>query len=100
MNNKRVNDGNRRKFEFSHALVLQLSRPKNIHCQLKVSSCYVELRNIPRRGDYFYESPDKIEFLFKEKAFDDDGKLKQPKQRSINKCNHGMCNIQNILTNM
>ena len=26
-----------------------------------------------------------------EKAFDDDGKLKQPKQLSINKVGHGKC---------
>ncbi|KAK9074543.1 hypothetical protein SSX86_007141 [Deinandra increscens subsp. villosa] len=40
--------------------------------------------------DYFYESAEKISFFFEEKAFDDDGKLKQPKQLSINKVGHAL----------
>ncbi|KAL7607235.1 phytanoyl-CoA dioxygenase [Lactuca sativa] len=40
--------------------------------------------------DYFYDSADKISFFFEEKAFDDDGKLKQPKQLSINKVGHAL----------
>ncbi|KAL4586703.1 hypothetical protein LXL04_011345 [Taraxacum kok-saghyz] len=40
--------------------------------------------------DYFYDSADKISFFFEEKAFDDDGNLKQPKQLSINKVGHAL----------
>ncbi|KAI3669301.1 hypothetical protein L6452_40532 [Arctium lappa] len=40
--------------------------------------------------EYFYESAEKISFFFEEKAFDDDGKLKQPKQHSINKAGHDL----------
>lgn len=40
--------------------------------------------------DYFYESAEKISFFFEEKAFDDDGNLKQPKQLSINKVGHAL----------
>ncbi|XP_073059442.1 phytanoyl-CoA dioxygenase [Primulina eburnea] len=40
--------------------------------------------------DYFYESVEKISFFFEEKAFDDDGNLKQAKQVSINKVGHAL----------
>ncbi|CAK7352832.1 unnamed protein product [Dovyalis caffra] len=40
--------------------------------------------------DYFYESAEKISFFFEEKAFGDDGNLKQPKQLSINKVGHAL----------
>ncbi|KAK9091636.1 hypothetical protein Sjap_024813 [Stephania japonica] len=40
--------------------------------------------------NHFYESADKISFFFEEKAFDDDGHLKQPKQLSINKVGHAL----------
>ncbi|KAK2999239.1 hypothetical protein RJ639_022752 [Escallonia herrerae] len=40
--------------------------------------------------DYFYESAEKVSFFFEEKAFDDDGNLKQPKQLSINKVGHAL----------
>ncbi|KAH7516340.1 hypothetical protein FEM48_Zijuj10G0124600 [Ziziphus jujuba var. spinosa] len=40
--------------------------------------------------DYFYESAEKVSFFFEEKAFEDDGKLKQPKEFSINKVGHAL----------
>ncbi|KAI4379103.1 hypothetical protein MLD38_005440 [Melastoma candidum] len=40
--------------------------------------------------DYFYESAEKISFFFEEKAFGEDGNLKQPKQLSINKVGHAL----------
>ncbi|KAI3767537.1 hypothetical protein L2E82_17735 [Cichorium intybus] len=40
--------------------------------------------------DYFYQSAEKISFFFEGKPFDDDGKLKQPKQLSINKVGHAL----------
>ncbi|CAM8886118.1 unnamed protein product [Rhodiola kirilowii] len=40
--------------------------------------------------DYFYESAEKVSYFFEEKAFDNDGNLKQPKQLSINKVGHAL----------
>lgn len=42
------------------------------------------------KDKYFYDSAENISFFFEEKAFDDDGKLKQPKQLSINKVGHAL----------
>lgn len=41
-------------------------------------------------NEYFFESAEKISFFFEEKAFGDDGKLKQPKELSINKVGHAL----------
>lgn len=46
--------------------------------------------------DYFFESAEKISFFFEEKAFDDDGNLKQPKQLSINKVGHALHELDPI----
>lgn len=50
--------------------------------------------------DYFYESADKISFFFEEKAFDDEGKLKQPKQLSINKVGHALHDHDPVFKNV
>ncbi|XP_078444287.1 phytanoyl-CoA dioxygenase (PhyH) family protein [Wolffia australiana] len=46
--------------------------------------------------DYFFESAENISFFFEEKAFGDDGSLKQPKQLSINKVGHALHDIDPV----
>ncbi|KAH7570976.1 hypothetical protein JRO89_XS05G0232500 [Xanthoceras sorbifolium] len=50
--------------------------------------------------DYFYESAEKISFFFEEKAFGDDGNLKQPKELSINKVGHVTITVRIKETNL
>ncbi|KAG6538416.1 phytanoyl-CoA dioxygenase-like isoform X2 [Zingiber officinale] len=45
---------------------------------------------------YFFESAEKISFFFEEKAFGDDGCLKQPKELSINKVGHALHEIDPV----
>ena len=40
--------------------------------------------------DYFLRSGDKIRYFFEEKAVDDEGKLKVPKHKSLNKIGHAL----------
>ncbi|XP_068663919.1 phytanoyl-CoA dioxygenase [Aristolochia californica] len=40
--------------------------------------------------NHFYDSSERVSFFFEEKAFDADGKLKQPKELSINKVGHAL----------
>jgi phytanoyl-CoA hydroxylase len=40
--------------------------------------------------DYFLDSGDKIRFFFEEEAFDTEGRLRQSKERSINKIGHAL----------
>ena len=42
------------------------------------------------RDDYFLSSGDKVRFFFEEDAFDDDGRLRQQKELSLNKIGHAM----------
>ena len=48
-------------------------------------------------GDsYFEESGDKIRFFFEKDAFDDDGKLRQSKENSLNKMGHAMHDLDPV----
>nr|AFK42779.1 unknown [Lotus japonicus] len=44
--------------------------------------------------DYFFDSVERVSFFFEEKAFGDNGDLKQPKQLSINKVGHALHEIE------
>ncbi|XP_061366307.1 phytanoyl-CoA dioxygenase [Gastrolobium bilobum] len=44
--------------------------------------------------DYFFESVERVSFFFEEKAFGDDGNLRQPKQLSLNKVGHALHEIE------
>src|SRR5678809_923756 len=46
--------------------------------------------------DYFLTSGDKIRFFFEERAFNPDGTLKQPKERSINKIGHALHDLDPV----
>ncbi|MDX6557508.1 MAG: phytanoyl-CoA hydroxylase, partial [Blastocatellia bacterium] len=46
--------------------------------------------------DYFLGSGDKIRFFFEENAFNPDGKLRQSKERSINKIGHALHDLDPI----
>lgn len=46
--------------------------------------------------EYFYESSEKVSFFFEEKAFGDDGNLKQSKELSINKVGHALHEIEPV----
>jgi phytanoyl-CoA hydroxylase len=46
--------------------------------------------------DYFLESGDCVRFFFEERAFADDGSLRQPKERSINKIGHALHDLDPI----
>ncbi|XP_058108114.1 phytanoyl-CoA dioxygenase [Magnolia sinica] len=48
--------------------------------------------------DHFYDSVERISFFFEEKAFGDDGNLKQSKQLSINKVGHALHEIDPVFT--
>jgi phytanoyl-CoA hydroxylase len=46
--------------------------------------------------DYFLGSGDKIRFFFEENAFNPDGSLRQPKERSINKIGHALHDLDPV----
>jgi phytanoyl-CoA hydroxylase len=49
--------------------------------------------------DYFLESGDKIRFFFEENAFLTDGRLRQSKERSINKIGHALHDLDPVFDN-
>src|SRR5438034_11274911 len=46
--------------------------------------------------DYFLESGGEIRFFFEEDAFDSDGRLRQTKERSINKIGHALHDLDPV----
>lgn len=51
-------------------------------------------------NDHFFDSAEKVSFFFEERAFDDDGNLKQPKQFSINKVGHALHDLEPVFRNV
>jgi phytanoyl-CoA hydroxylase len=48
--------------------------------------------------DYFLNSGDRIRFFFEEEAFDRDGRLRQAKERSINKIGHALHDLDPLFS--
>eukprot|EP00257_Ricinus_communis_P019862 XP_015578963.1 phytanoyl-CoA dioxygenase [Ricinus communis] len=46
--------------------------------------------------NYFFDSAENVSFFFEEKAFGDDGNLRQPKQLSINKVGHALHEVDPV----
>lgn len=46
--------------------------------------------------DYFLDSGGRISFFFEERAFDEDGRLRQSKERSINKIGHALHDLDPV----
>src|SRR5262245_24488975 len=55
-----------------------------------VASIFSTREQTRTSDDYFMESGDKIRCFFEEEAFDADGRLRQSKERSINKIGHAL----------
>ncbi|KAG8503544.1 hypothetical protein CXB51_001490 [Gossypium anomalum] len=60
------------------------------------ASIFSTKNQVKLTSEYFYESAEKISFFFEEKAFDDNGNLKQPKELSINKVGHALHEIDPV----
>lgn len=52
------------------------------------------------KDDYFLTSSDKIRFFYEEGAFGEDGQLKVPKGKSINKIGHGLHHLNPVFKKM
>src|SRR3954463_5939271 len=48
--------------------------------------------------DYFLDSGDRIHFFFEEEAFDEQGSLRQSKERSLNKIGHALHDLDPVFS--
>lgn len=60
------------------------------------SSVFSTVNQRKLTDDYFFESAENISFFFEEKAFREDGNLKQAKELSINKVGHALHEIDPV----
>jgi phytanoyl-CoA hydroxylase len=56
----------------------------------EVRTIFSTTRHSHAQDRYFLESGDRIRFFFEEEAFDEEGRLRQSKERSINKVGHAL----------
>jgi phytanoyl-CoA hydroxylase len=62
----------------------------------EVRSVFSTTRNEQLDDTYFIESGDKIRFFLENDAFDDDGRLRQSKEHSLNKMGHAMHDLDPV----
>lgn len=62
----------------------------------EVASVFSTTRQSHAQDRYFLQSGDRIRFFFEEEAFDDHGRLKQSKERSINKVGHALHDLDPV----
>jgi phytanoyl-CoA hydroxylase len=62
----------------------------------EVRTVFSSARDSHQGDDYFIESGDKIRFFFEDGAFDAGGRLRQPKQDSLNKMGHAMHDLDPV----
>ncbi|XP_022998431.1 phytanoyl-CoA dioxygenase [Cucurbita maxima] len=60
------------------------------------SSVFSSVNQRQLTDDYFFQSAENISFFFEEKAFQEDGNLKQAKELSINKVGHALHEIDPV----
>lgn len=63
---------------------------------LGVRSVFTTREQARHSDDYFLDSGDKVSFFFEEEAFDDAGRLRQAKARSINKIGHALHDLDPV----
>jgi phytanoyl-CoA hydroxylase len=62
----------------------------------EVATIFSTTRHSHAQDRYFLDSGDKIRFFFEEEAFDPSGRLKQSKDRSINKVGHALHDLDPV----
>lgn len=64
--------------------------------EASVRSVFSAIKQTQLNDEYFHESGDKIRFFFEDGAFDEEGKLRRPKDLSLNKMGHAMHDLDPV----